>query len=91
MAEHKIPAFLSKKFAAASRDQRSKLIEQLNAWKASGITQDLLEWLSEAVRKDEELEDSTVFESEFKTIQEYSWHKGFRTAYRKLEKQLRDD
>ena len=91
MAARKIPAFLSKKFNSLPKKGKDELLFKLDAWKESELTRELLSYINDMLIIDEETEDKTPFESEFKTIQEYAWHKGRRNTLRTLSKQLERD
>lgn len=75
----------------ASPEEKKELITELKAWQCSAMTQRLLEWLTESLIRDEGDEDKASFSTEFETIQDYSWHKGSRQAYRSVAKQLKKD
>ena len=91
MAQRKIPAFLSKEFNSLSKNEKDELLFKLDAWKESGITRALLEYIDKAVEVDVDTEDTSTFESEFQTMQDYAWHKGKRNALRNILKQLERD
>ncbi|CAH9015479.1 conserved hypothetical protein [Vibrio phage 275E43-1] len=91
MAQRKIPAFLSKEFNSLSKHEKDELLFKLDAWKESGITRALLEYIEESIIADEDTEDKSLFETEFQTVQDYAWHKGRRNTLRTLQKQLERD
>lgn len=91
MAQHKIPTFLSKEFHSLPPEKKKELLERYNSWRESSITQSLVKHLSHLIEADEQTEGNTLFENEFKTLQDYAWHKGYRTSARQVIKQLERD
>lgn len=88
MAQRKIPAFLSKEFHKLPAEKKKDLLDRYAAWQESDITKNLIEFLSVSISEDEKTESKNLFENEFKTMQDYAWHKGYRLAVRNVIKQL---